>query len=58
MDKAVFEGDAAQRVYQYLRRFIAKNNLDKFTKQKSIEGTVKNFLEIVIRYVKNSINAI
>jgi hypothetical protein len=49
MNRQEFESDAFQRVYQYLRRHTAGNDLDKFSyKNDNTEGTPINCLEIFL----------
>ena len=53
MDQEVFENVTFQRVYQYLRRYAAGNNLDRFSYQRdSIEGTPQDCLKIFLRLGK------
>ena len=53
MDLDEFNGPTIQRVYQYLRRHASNKNLDRFSYMMgSIEGTVKDFLTLAIRYVQ------
>lgn len=53
MDEMEFRSTTVQRVYQYLRRHIERSiNLDDFsfdTSLKEPEGTVMNFIEIILR---------
>ena len=47
MDEKKFKNEALQRVYQYLRRHTAGNNLDLFSYNSGIiEGTPQDCLEI------------
>ena len=47
MDEKEFKNETLQRVYQYLRRHAAGNNLDLFSyKSGIIEGTPQDCLEI------------
>ena len=39
MDTGEFESSPYQRVYQYIRRFIAGQNLDSFAYSGLVEGT-------------------
>ena len=50
MDKEEFESEAYQRVYQYLRRHVARTNLDRFSYAKgSVEGSPDDCLQIILR---------
>lgn len=50
MDEVEFHGPTFQRVYQYLRRHTAGQNLDTFSYiPGSVEGDVADFLTIVLR---------
>jgi hypothetical protein len=51
MDEKEFKNETLQRVYQYLRRHAAGNNLDLFSyKSGIIEGTPQDCLEICHKY--------
>ena len=39
MDTGEFESSPYQRVYQYIRRFVAGQNLDSFSYSGLVEGT-------------------
>ena len=50
MDKKEFESGTFQRVYQYLRRHAAGNNLDRYSYTRgSVEGTPQDCLQILLR---------
>ena len=54
MDVKEFSGPTIQRVYQYLRRHATGQNLDIFLYcDEKVEGSEKDFLEVVLRYVAN-----
>ena len=51
MDVQEFRGPTIQRVYQYLRRHAANQNLDTFSYHHGcVEGSDRDFLRIVLRY--------
>ena len=51
MDEAEFRSPTYQRVYQYLRRHIARINLDRFSYQSgSVEGSTDICLQVMLRY--------
>ena len=50
MDQEEFENETFQRVYQYLRRYAAGTDLDRFSYQRqSVEGTPQDCLQIFLR---------
>ena len=50
MDAQEFRGSTIQRVYQYLRRHAANQNLDTFSyRHGCMEGSERNFLRIILR---------
>ena len=50
MDEEEFRSEPYQRVYQYLRRHIARTNLDRFSySEENVEGTPHDCLQIVLR---------
>ena len=53
MDLEEFENETFQRVYQYLRRYAAGTDLDRFSYQRqSVEGTPQDCLQIFFRFGK------
>jgi len=50
MDQKEFQSASYQRVYQYLKRHDAGENLDDFIYQSSIEDTPSDCLDIICRY--------
>ena len=48
MDQMEFEGDTIQRVYQYLRRHAAGQDLDHFSFSDRVEGNVQDCLKIIL----------
>ena len=51
MNEDEFRSEAFQRVYQYLRRYTAKTNLDTFSYAKgSVEDSPYDCLQIMLRY--------
>lgn len=47
----IYHGATFQRVYQYLSQDKARKNLDRFTyRDGSVEGTIQDFLELILRY--------
>ncbi len=49
MDVDEFRGPTVQRVYQYLRRHTAGQNLDTFSYQGLVEGNEKHCVNIILR---------
>jgi len=49
MDQMEFQSASYQRVYQYLKRHDAGENLDDFIYQSSIEDTSADCLDIICR---------
>ncbi len=49
MDDEEFKSNSYQRVYQYIRRFTAKQNLDSFSFNGCVEGTPQDCLEIILQ---------
>ena len=50
MDVQEFRGSTIQRVYQYLRRHAANQNLDTFSyRHGCVEGSNRDFLRIILR---------
>ncbi len=49
MDDEEFKSNSYQRVYQYIRRFTAKKNLDSFSFNGCVKGTPQDCLEIILR---------
>ncbi len=49
MDDGEFQSNSYQRVYQYIRRFTDKQNLDSFSFNEYIEGTPQDCLEIILQ---------
>ena len=49
MDVQEFESSTYQRVYQYLKRYNMKHNLDEFSYTGSIEGTQEDCLQIILK---------
>ena len=57
MDQEVFENETFQRVYQYLSRYAAGTDLDRFSYQRqSVEGTPQDCLQIFLRLGTDSDN--
>ena len=55
MDVKEFSGATVQRVYQYLRRHATGQNLDIFSYcDGEVEGSERDFLEVVLRYVAHT----
>lgn len=49
MDEEEFESNSFQRVYQYIRRYTAGENLDNFSfKESSVEGTPQECLQQIV----------
>ena len=51
MDESEFKGSTFQRVYQYLRRRDQNKNLDLFTFQGNVEGTMSDCLKLFLGYI-------
>ncbi len=49
MDDEEFKSNSYQRVYQYIRQFIAKQNLDSFSFNECVEETPQDCLEIILQ---------
>ena len=49
IDMEIYHGATFQRVYQYLRRDKAGRNLDGFTYQGLVEGTIQDSLALILR---------
>ena len=49
MDEVEFRSDSYQRVYQYIRRHIAGQNLDHFSYAGNTEGKPQDCLEQLLR---------
>ncbi len=49
MNDEEFKSNSYQRVYQYIRRFTAKQNLDSFYFNECVEGTPKDCLKIILK---------
>ena len=49
MDDEEFKSNSYQRVYQYIRRFTTKQNLDSFSFNGCVEGTPQDCLEIILQ---------
>lgn len=52
MDDLEFKSDPYQRVYQYIRRHTAGQNLDLFCFSGAIEGTMPDCLQLLLQYVR------
>ena len=48
MDDKKFKSDSYQRVYQFIRRYRAGKNLDKFRFEDDIEGSMEDCLELLL----------
>ncbi len=53
MDQTEFKSAAYQRVYQYIKNYAERQNLDKFKyAQGSVEGDRASCLEVILSYVR------
>ncbi len=48
MDIKEFKSDPYQRVYQFIRRYRAGKNIDKFCFQNATEGSADDCLELLL----------
>ena len=59
MDQKEFESYSYQRVYQYIRRNMARSNLDQFSYiPGTVEGSCSNCLEIILTYALHTLSAL
>ena len=49
LDMDEFESDHYQRVYQYLRRYVADNNLDTFSYAGTVEQSPTECLDVLLK---------
>ena len=49
MDQMEFEGPTIQRVYQYLTRHAASQDLDRFSFSDRVEGNVQDCVITILR---------